>query len=720
MTINIAMPVAYKTAGADYAIYYQQGQTVFRIREYFNRGGCQGLCLELTRDLELLPPPPTSAWDLYAFTDGFLSFQNNALVLRLPKELNAAWQQFNSLRHLMNLTPAGPQLRHVLYAFPVAPGAAVEDKIRNILSDAAHPGLRIILVPNPAGGPKRPKQTLQAFLAADPANLNNVVQDFMNGNTELFVQAGDVIGNFMDVKVDIRFLDSCGTFAPAPKARVDSPITPFGRPLNPSYFLYMVRRAGNAAHVNMKTNFQIPPPDLDHTHPLDHLLSQASIAAAKGNLDQVLDVAAAHPPKPLNLTLDVKDNAGNTIAGKGLPVAALGDWHEARNASNPYNTDAPVQWRNYGAMAGDNVFNDYCKFLTQVKAGQDNLLPNLLSDKTHFNHQHAPASSHHNGVQTYWERYAPIFNVVAEAFEVPCEILVTIACKETAQGRWFNNKFAKTHEMDTIRMEPLATAPAAITPDTVHRGYLNNYLALAGGVGGDGANADIPVPWSGGGNVREGNPLRWDQLEELVDNYPKEVRVSPGVMQTLISTAKIDLKWINEIYGNNYIRGISIVHNGVNLVCDDPPNNLDDLFSDWFGVAVDAAGNNTNNAANVAADLTKMKRALHNIVAGASHIKRRYNTVEGGKNPFNLITDFDLPTLCSGYNDGADKPKPPRTDPKNPDDRKWNRLFDLVFFGPGYPQEAPRFFNAAVEYFNNNFNIPAPPQPRPALRLWRT
>jgi len=142
------------------------------------------------------------------------------------------------------------------------------------------------------------------------------------------------------------------------------------------------------------------------------------------------------------------------------------------------------------------------------------------------------------------------------------------------------------------------------------------------------------------------------------------------------------------------------------------------LFSDWFGVSVDAAGHNTTVAANVDTTLTKMKRALHNIIAGAAHIKFIYNTVIVGRtNRSNMITGFDFPTLASGYNDGANSVI--AATPGNNDNTKWQRLFALLFFNGDYPNHGPKFYNAAVRFFNNNFNASPPPTDIPSVRLWR-
>jgi hypothetical protein len=558
--------------------------------------------------------------------------------------------------------------------------------------------------------------TLQAFLAAAPGNIDIVAQAFMNGTAQLFVRAGDVIGNFRAQVVDLHFLDSCGAMNPA--IGVAGPIRPTGRPLSPSYYLHIIREARNAAQVNMRTSLAAAPAALNQTHPLDHLLSAAVVAAGGGNADHVLDHAIVNPPKPRMVTVPVEDAGGNAIAGRGLPINSLGDWHESRNASNPFSTAAPVRWRFYGSQVGDVNRIEWCEFRSEVKAGMINLLPGGAA----FDDTYAPAANDTNRVATYWNRYSHIFNLVADAFEMPCEILVAIACKETAGGAWYNaGTFANSREMDIIRIEPLNANPNAISAVAAQQARLTNYLNIAGGGAGvagaphaNGANAEIPVPWDAATAVRAGNPLTWADLRQLINDFPRNVRVSPGIMQTLVETARSDIRWLEDVYGTAAIPALSIIHNGVVLMVDAPPLGRGDLFSDWFGVSVDAAGANTNAAANVEATLTKMKRALHNIIAGAAHVKRIYNSVAGSAaNPNNFICDFDFPTVASGYNDGANGVPAAVVGDNNA--TKWLRLFALRYYGGEYPQHGTRFFNAAVALFNA---LPGGQQ-QPTVRLWR-
>lgn len=706
MPIRIAMPVAHITGAIDYGSYYSPaGDCLIRVADYFNANNCEGIHLE--RDPAAPATLADETWDLYAFTNGFLSFQDNSLVLRLEHELVAGTNQqevYRSGQLFRALRPKGPQLRHVVYRFGVAPGAAaVSDKIRIILQDATHPGRQIqrVLPPN-----AMTPVTLGNYLMADPANLDLIALRFMEGSIELFVRAGDVIGNFKDQSVQLRWIDSCGnpTTNPAP---------PGGRPLSPAYFLYLVRSATNANRVTMLTALVATQPDPPTTtHPLYFQLDPARLTAAGLNANLGVDLAATLPPPPLHLRVDVRNAADDDIAGYGIPMRGLGEWHESRNAANPFDTQAPVRWRLYGTQEGDTDANDFGRFITEVKAGRANRLPGPDA----FDHQFTPEAIHTTRFQSFWDRYGAIFNVVAETYQMPVELIIATACSETSTGAWYNAAFANSHEMDIIRMEPLTSQPAAITADPVQQALLTDYMNLTGGVGGGGANANIPVPWNGAGLVRSTSPLTWNALRDLIETYHEnaEVKVSPGVMQTLVGTAMGDLDWGELFYGAGYVHAISIVHDGVNLTADAPPASHDLLFSDWFGVSVDGAGANTTNAAAVHAELTKMKRAMHSIIAGTAHLKRMYNTVGGTlARPSNIVTDFDLPTSFSGFNDGAGRADPATA--ASTDNVKWQKLFTLIYYDKNYPKNAPCFYNAAVNYFNTTANL----NPLPTIRLWR-
>lgn len=703
MTIRTAMPFAHEVQ-PNYSSYYVGVTPIIRVHEWFGRDSCDGLCVEADPIAPL--PLGASKWALYAVTDGFLSFSDDSLVLRLPRELTAGGvRAYNSGAHYRALRPVGPQLRHIVYKFDAAPATAdVEAPIRALLGDAAHPMRTVSVIATTVGG--RP-QTRRLGVHLDAGNLEAVVAAFMAGTVQLFVRAADVIGNFRTRVVDIRFLDSCGSSTPT--ATGSNVVAANGRPLNPSFFLWMLRANQNSARVTMLTTFPAHPAAAGAAHPLDALLASAAVTAAGGNADQILDVTASTPPRPRQRTVDVTVGA-TTIAGRGIPIGHLGEWHQSRNAANPFSTSAPVEWRNYGSLAADTVVADYGKFRTQVKAGLANRLPGAGA----FDHVHTPTVTLRTRIENYWSRWGPAINVVADAFELPCELFLAIAATET--GNWFAVSPANSTEMSIIRMEPLPRTPAQIATGPADRARLDNYFAIAGGgtnVAGaphhGGANATLPMPWNGNGLVgAAAHPLTWNDLYLLIGSHPADVRVSPGMMQTLVTSARENFTWVGSVYGTALIPGLGITHSGIPLEADAPPATPDALFRDWFGVTVDSTGATTTVAASADHELSGMKRGLHNLVAGAAHMKRRYNTVAS-----NCVCDFDFPTVASGYNDGASSVRAATAADSNA--VKWKKLFALRFYNDHYPDSGTKAFNAAIELFNA---LPAA-MAQPEVRLWK-
>jgi hypothetical protein len=692
--LNVAMPIAHITAG-DYSNFYSSGSCILQLLDKFNENGMDGLFI--TRNPSFTATP--DLFNLFAFTDGYLSFQNNSLFLRLPRDLSAAAvNQYNSKKLFQSLKPFGPQLRSVVYQFNAPPGANVQDKIELLLNDSSHPMRSISKVKDGTT-----IKSLSNYLSV-ATNVTAVLANFMAGTQELFVKAGDLIGNCSaDEQVIIKFRDSSGAQNPPP-ANI-TPVLLNGRPINPSYYLYLVLHNRNSANVTVKTLFLPAPVTPTRTHPLMTLLSAASLPPAMAHL--AVDLNSVVPSPPLLQTAAVLDSAGNVMAFKGIELGSLGEWHESRNGSDPINGVAPIQWRNVGPLSSDIVVDNFGKFITKVKTGKNNLLPNGAS----FDHDHTQAPADQTRVDNYWNRYSSAFNAVALSFEIPCEFLVSIACKET--GPWFDTTLGSSDEMDVIAMEKLRKTPAQIGgTNSANVALVTQYEELAGSatVATNKRNANIPIPWNDSAQIGSAwSTLTWLQLATLCNTFTADVVVSPGMMQTTIGTALGDLRWVSEMYGANFISTFLITVGGVTIGADVPPANGLHLFKDWFGVSVDSAGANTSVAANVNQDLTKIKRAFHSIIAGAAHIKRRYNTVEGNNN---LITDFDVPTLASGYNDGANSVTAATAG--NNTDTKWNKLFALQFYGPGYPSEFPKYYNAAVSLFNLSYQI----VDMPTVRLW--
>jgi hypothetical protein len=173
----------------------------------------------------------------------------------------------------------------------------------------------------------------------------------------------------------------------------------------------------------------------------------------------------------------------------------------------------------------------------------------------------------------------------------------------------------------------------------------------------EGYSTSVPNPWNGTAAVRTGRTLTWDQLSNIIV-ATLGARVSPGLIQTLISTAQLIIPWITKNIPNIY----------TTLGIPTPPANIAGLLNDW------------------------LLHGERSILVGAAFIRRQYNQKR---------TNFDLPLVGSAYNTG-DVTRRPRS------------LWGLGYFGE-YPERSGPHFNAAA----GMFNAATPPPVIPSVRFMR-
>ncbi len=715
MSLNVALPVALEPTG-DYQKYYlQSGTPIFQIGYVFNDDRFPGLHLLARANVPSFLEP--SLFDLVAICDGFLSCHGDKLILRLPLLLNGRRvAQYNSAKQYMGLKPTGPQLRSITFLFKdeLSNSSSIRESLRVLIKQEEHPSRFVQYV-------KEGTQSIGSYLGDDDSKVDNFLDDFLSGGTELMVRAGDTIANLLEhEEVTIIFRDSCGN----KKLEIGVSEDSFGFPikgniLNPSYFLFLLLK--NPSTTNLLTKIESSPSAIDEIHPLVFLLQKENLPSNGEHM--TLDLSSSFPPPPLLISDIVYHPILTDFSFKGIEMGALGEWHESRNSPNPVETKAPVQWRNYGKFDGETNFSEIGRFLVKLKPDKLDLIPGLKKEgDTYegFDTSFTPQSSDIRKVKLFWERYSSQINVAAEVFEVPCELILAIACKESAAPGFFwfdNDDFEKSNEMSVIAMEPLRNrqGPSFFkeeNPD--HEVLARKYENLAGRTGATETNVRnviIPTPWNDNEKVHPEYPLKWGELKTLVHNYKNIVRVSPGIIQTLIFRAKEMIDWTAAMYGPDFISSLSININNVKLTAINPPTERKDIFQYWFGISVDNKGQPTDDREKIDPILTRHQRAFHSIITGTAYLKKRYNNMENisGKTT-NLITDFDVPTLGSGYNDNASPVSPAKAD--SDINEKWKDLFALLFFDFRYPKEYPRLFNAAIDEFNQDI------KPVPKVRLW--
>jgi hypothetical protein len=167
----------------------------------------------------------------------------------------------------------------------------------------------------------------------------------------------------------------------------------------------------------------------------------------------------------------------------------------------------------------------------------------------------------------------------------------------------------------------------------------------------------VPNPWNGAGLVRAGRALTWDQLITVV-NATGGARISPGILQTLISTARASVQFVNSV-APTLIAALGFPAT---------PGNAGGFLNDWL--------------------LT----AAHSLLLGVAYIRKAYNTHS---------TAYDLPLVGAAYNAGS---------PQSAAASRWG----LVYYGE-YVEHAAPHYDAAVTLFSA---LPAP-VPGPNVRFMR-
>ena len=166
----------------------------------------------------------------------------------------------------------------------------------------------------------------------------------------------------------------------------------------------------------------------------------------------------------------------------------------------------------------------------------------------------------------------------------------------------------------------------------------------------------IPGPqWPGAQRVHPAgqSALTWDDLV-LVVQATGGTRISPGLLQSLISTAIDAIPWINAVAPNIYTT-IGTV----------PPPLLQNGSPDAGGYLNDW-----------------LIQCINSILVGAAYIRIGYNQA---------ATKFDLPLVGSSYNGSYRNGKPYSVA---------NSLWGLLYFDK-YVERAGPHNNALVEYFNS-------------------
>jgi hypothetical protein len=171
----------------------------------------------------------------------------------------------------------------------------------------------------------------------------------------------------------------------------------------------------------------------------------------------------------------------------------------------------------------------------------------------------------------------------------------------------------------------------------------------------EGHSTSVPSPWNGPGLLRAGRTMTWAQVLPIIEQTRGE-RVSPGLLQTLISTASGITPWLNAVAGGLFAA----------LGIPAPPATAADFLNDW------------------------LTHGARSILVGIAYIRSGYNT---------RTTCFDLPLVGAAYNAGTLR-------------TRGNTRWGLQYHGE-YVERAGPHFNAGTALFN----AAAAPATTPTVRL---
>ncbi|HEV3000606.1 MAG TPA: hypothetical protein VGW75_07695 [Solirubrobacteraceae bacterium] len=441
---------------------------------------------------------------------------------------------------------------------------------------------------------------------------------------------------------------------------------------------------------------------LDPLHHLHALLAEALVPAATATVEVLTDVldagatALAHPLVTLLPELAGADRppARRPVGGvTPLPLGPL-------NAFHGFPPAAPVsqlEWR----------YDDAAAFEARRRRPRPVVAVPALGTTIAATDR----------VTTIWQRHGAAIVDVCDRLQLPCELAVSLlAVESTADLDERIARFEPLTATDRTRLPaaletaydrmvgPRATVDAAVPlgpaswrldvtldgtrtwPENAlaQRGRLvawdgarprviantggastSAYTITVAGVGPpapaeiwvlDGHTTSVPDPWNAAALVRPGaSTLTW---ADAVTAATAGVRISVGVLQTLIETGASVVPWLDAVDPDVWA-DLGIPH---------PPAALGGYLQDWLVVA------------------------RHSILLGVAYMRWAYN-VQG--------TRFDLPVVGSAYNHG------------NPARRSGTR-WGLQYHGQ-YVERAAPHLNA----FRALFDGAAPPAPAPSVRLMR-
>lgn len=498
-------------------------------------------------------------------------------------------------------------------------------------SSSWHPVLRTVLSSS--------NTTLKVKLDAENTNgtltsyIASFVNDFMTtSNITFAIKSGDYISDAADpLAADIQPV-ACSLVNPK---RVTIIMSEYNNNIiNPAYYVWIYLKNANDANVGdqkVELNTFSSLTGTVYDHPL---LGTNGI-----NLD--LNV-----PKLARVPVQLPNTAVEVIL---FPVGELGTYHGITLSAH----DSAIQWR---------ITNDAnLDFEVQLKPGANaNLIYNGVSrpigicgvtSANRIDVCPTPEAINNTAMQNVWNDWEDDINEFCFEFQFPAEYIIMCIQQETNNGP------------RKLALEELSQASQNLLAQTLPQTTIDNYTDIDPKYG-----ITVPDPIIMTNPVVTGHALTWGQLMQIVEIVPS--RMSPGLIQTLVSTARTNLTKLAFLYPN-----IEAKFNVAAI-----PSTNAGLFQ-WLLVG------------------------RHSLLVSIFFHKWNYA---------NKGTKLDLPLVTACYNAGSInyregfKIKIPNTDPAQYNN--WANPWVMRFNGLDYPRNTSRHYNA----IKNNATI------LPRAKFWQS
>lgn len=580
--------------------------------------------------IEIWLPDSTNDKKLYASFNGvarYISSNNNINFNKIELIINdRTVRQINRIRGLLEPAP-----KKVIYKninedsvrdqVENLMNSEYQDALNNTNSDNWHPIMRI----------EYDDQRIKDYLDDNSSDLTlaitSIIDEFIDGEISLFFNCGDYFGD-ADLYSNIVNQISNGITFQNPRLIVLEMYEYSNNNMSAKYYYWrLLKNAFNSQQsrrmVSLVTHTSLNSGEFDHPF----------LIALSIDLEETIN-----PRVTISLTLPGQQNDTDDVIL--FPIRNLREW-EGTNLNN--NDPSDLQWR----LTNDNNIDFEIRRRPNVSSPNNRLCGETTGD---FNAcidiesptiPQATRTTITNRVETIWTNFEDDIIDISEKLQIPSEIIVSIIGHESNGGQ------------RAIRFEPLTDQQISqLNQDTnIQNSIVGAYVDLTtqtnsqGKIVNTGWGSATGVPQNTADLNNAISPTRstitWNQARQVISILP--FRASPGIMQTLVSTATSMYNWLDSWFDD--------MNSEFNILAF--PQNNGERY-DWL--------------------LT----ARHSILVGAATIKYNYCNKKTGWNPV---------LIYGGYNAGTP--------------RYQNNIWGVKFYDPNYVVDAGRHYNAFQNLINN-------------------